>query len=62
MIIDQNNYHKLSKEDSEYDLGVLFKTNLKFDEHIDNTINKVNCIISLSRGNLSSWTKTYFLH
>ena len=45
MIDNQNNFHKLSKEDSECDVGVLFKTNLKFDEHIDNTVNKVNRII-----------------
>ena len=37
MIDEQNNYHKLSNEDSGCDLGVLFKSNLKFDEHIDNT-------------------------
>ena len=47
MIDDLNKYHKLSNEDSEWDLGVLFKSNLKFDEHIDNTINKVNRIIGL---------------
>ena len=47
MTDDQNNYHKLSKEDSDCDLGVLFKTNLRYDEQIDNTINKVNHIIRL---------------
>ena len=47
MIDNQNNYHKLSKEDSECDLGVLYEINLRFDEHIDNTVNKVNCIIGL---------------
>ena len=61
MIIDQNNYHKLSKEDSEYDLGVLFKANLKFDEHIDNTINKVNCIISLIKKKFKFMDKDLFL-
>ena len=47
MIDDQNKYDKLSNEDSECDLGALFKSNLKFDEHIDNIINKVNRIIGL---------------
>ncbi len=34
MIDDTNTSHILLNEDSERDLGVLFKSNLKFEEHI----------------------------
>ena len=61
MIDEQNNYHKLSNEDSECDLGVLFKSNLKFDEHIDNTINKVNRIIGLIKRKFKFIDKDLFL-
>ena len=61
MIDNQNNFHKLSKEDSECDLGVLFKTNLKFDEHIDNTVNKVNRIIGLIKRKFKFMVKDLFL-
>ena len=44
---NQNNQYKLSTEESERDLGILFKSNFKFDEHIDNTVNKVNRINGL---------------
>ena len=47
MTDNQNNQCKLSTEESERDLGILFKSNLKFDVHIDNTVNKVNRIIGL---------------
>ena len=43
----QNNLHVLSIEDSENDHGIIFKKNLKFDEHINNTVNKLNRIIGL---------------
>ena len=43
----QNNLNVLSTEDYESDLGILFKKKLKFDEHIDNTVNKVNRIMGL---------------
>ena len=61
MIDDQNKYHKLSNEDSECDLGVLLKSNLKFDEHIDNTINKVNRIIGLMKRKFKFIDKDLFL-
>ena len=61
MIDEQNNYHKLSNEDPECDLGVLFKSNLKFDEHIDNTINKVNRIIGLIKRKFKFIDKDLFL-
>ena len=61
MIDDQNKYHKLSNEDSECDLGVLFKSNLKFDEHIDNTTNKVNRIIGLMKRKFKFIDKDLFL-
>ena len=43
----QNILHVISIEDSESDTGILFKKNLKFDEHIDNTVNSANRIIGL---------------
>ena len=61
MINDQNKYHKLSNEDSECDLGVLFKSNLKFDELIDNTINKVNPVIGLIKRKFMFIDKDLFL-
>ena len=61
MIDEQNNYHKLSNGDSECDLGVLFKSNLKFDEHKDNTINKVNHIIGLIKRKFKFIDKDLFL-
>ena len=39
----------LVSEDSECDLGILFNTNLKFDEHIDITVNNVNRITRLTK-------------
>ena len=43
----ENNSHTLSLEDSACDLGILFKKYLKFDEHIDRVVNKVNRISGL---------------
>ena len=57
----QNNLHVLSTEDSESDLGVLFKKNLKFDEHINNTVNKVNRIIGLIKRKFTYMGKDLFL-
>ena len=56
-----NKYHKLSNEDSECDLGVLFKSNLKFNEHIDNTINKVYRKIGLIKRKFKFIDKDLFL-
>ena len=41
MIDDQNKYHKLSSEDSECDLGVLFKSNLKFDNTLTTLLTRL---------------------
>ena len=57
----QNNLHVLSTEDSESDLGILFKKNLKFDEHIDNTVNKVIRIIGLIKRKFTYMDKDLFL-
>ena len=57
----QNNLHVLSTEDSESDLGILFKKNLKFDEHIDNTVSKVNRIIGLIKRKFTYMDKDLFL-
>ena len=61
MIDDQNTHHKLSNEDSECDLGVLFKSNLKLYEHIDNTINKVNRINGFIKRKFKFIDKDIFL-
>ena len=44
-----NNLHVLSSDDSESDLGILYKKKqqLKFDEHIDRTVTKGNKLMSL---------------
>ena len=61
-IVDsQNNSHILPSEDSECHLGILFKTNLKFDEHIDNTVNKVNRIIGLIERKFAYMDKNLFV-
>ena len=57
----QNNLHVLSTEDSESDLGILFKKNLKFDEHINNTVNKVNRITGLIKRKFTYMDKDLFL-
>ena len=57
----QNNLHVLSTEYSESDLGILFKKNLKFGEHINNTVNKVNRIIGLIKRKFTYMDKDLFL-
>ena len=47
-MVEQNNSHILASEDSESDFGILFRANIiNLDEHIDNTVNKVNRLIGL---------------
>ena len=41
-------------------LGILFKQNLKFDEHIDSTVNKVNRIIGLIKRKFTDMDKNLF--
>ena len=57
----ENNSHTLSLEDSECNLGILFKKNLKFDEHIDKVVNKVNRISGLIRRKFTHIDKSTFL-
>ena len=61
MTYSENNSHTLSLEDSECDLGILFKKNLKFDEHIDKVVNKVNRISGLVRRKFTHIDKSTFL-
>ena len=56
-----NNSHTLSSDDSECDLGILFKRNLKFDEHINNVVNKVNRISGLIKRKFTHMDKSLFL-
>ena len=57
----QNNLHVLSTEDSESDIFILFKKNLKFDEHVNNTVNKVSGIIGLIKRKFTYMDKDLFL-
>lgn len=61
MTDDRNNQHILVSEESERDLGILFKQNLKFEEHIDNTVNKVNRIMGLIKRKFTYMDKSLFL-
>ena len=61
MVDSQNNAHTLATEDSECDLGILFNKSLKFEEHIDNTVNKVNRIIGLIKRKFTYMEKSLFL-
>ena len=60
MTATQNNLHVLSTADSESDLGTLFKKNLKFGEHINNTVNKMNRIIGLIKRKFTYMDKDLF--
>lgn len=62
MIDSQNKVQILSTEESERDLGILFKQNLKFDEHIDSTVNKVNRIIGLIKRKFTYMDKNLFFN
>ena len=57
----ENNAHILSLEYSQCDQGILFKKNLKFDEHIDKVVNKVNRISGLIRRKFTHIDKSIFL-
>ena len=61
MVDSQNNAHALATENSQCDLGILFNTSLKFEEHIDNTVNKVNSIIGLIKRKFTYMDKSLFL-
>ena len=61
MTDSENNSHTLSLEDSECDLGILFKNNLKFAEHIDKVVNKVNTISCLIKRKFTHIDKSTFL-
>ena len=58
---NQNNTHILETVDSGSDLGIMFNKNLKFDEHIDSTVNKVNRIIGLIKRKFTHMDKDLFL-
>ncbi|WAR21886.1 hypothetical protein MAR_015860, partial [Mya arenaria] len=61
MIDENGNVHKLVRDFSEKDLGVLFTNNLNFETHINNTVNKVNKIIGLIRRKFTFMDKSLFL-
>ena len=56
----QNNLHVLSTEYSESNLGILLKKSMKFDEHINNTVNKVNRIVGLIKRKFTYIDKDQF--
>ena len=57
---NQNNTHMLETVDSESGLGIMLNTNLKFDEHIDSNVNKVNRIIGLIKMKFTHTDKDLF--
>lgn len=56
-----NTTHTLKTDDEERDLGILFKSNLKFDEHISSLVNKANRIIGLIKRKFNYIDKDSFL-
>ena len=52
--------HELSTEDSESGLGILFKKDLKFDEHININVNKVSRIMGLIKRKFTYTDKYLF--
>ena len=57
----ENNSHVLSLEDSECDLVILVKKNLKFDEHVDKVVNKVKRLSGLITRTFTQIDKSTFL-
>ena len=50
VINDKDSSHTLQHVKSEKDIGVTFDINLEFDVHINEEINKANCIFAMIRG------------
>ncbi|WAR18737.1 YWV1-like protein, partial [Mya arenaria] len=53
--------HELTRDNQERDLGILFTSNLNFDQHINNIANKANSIIGLVRRKFTFMNKDLFL-
>ncbi|WAR02240.1 YWV1-like protein [Mya arenaria] len=53
--------HELTRDNQERDLGILFTSNLNFDQHINNIANKANSIIGLVRRKFTYMNKDLFL-
>ena len=53
--------HTIKSDKSEKDLGILFTSNLNFDAHINNTVNRVNRLIGLIRRKFTYMDKNIFL-
>ena len=60
-MIEDGIAQELNREDSEKDLGVHFSSTLNFEQHINNTVNKVNKIIGLIRRKFTYMDKNLFL-
>ena len=54
------NGHVLKKTNCEKDLGVFFDDSLKFDKHINQTINKANCILGITKKTFDYMDKSMF--
>ena len=59
---DRNeNSYELKEVTSEEDLGITFQQNMRFEEHISNTVNKANRLLGLVKRIFSHMDKTTFL-
>ena len=59
---DRNeNSYELKKVTSEKDLGITFQQNMRYEEHISNTVNKANRLLGLVKRTFSHMDKTTFL-
>jgi len=61
LLDNTGNRHNLTNEEGEKDLGIKFNSSLKFDEHINLTVNKVNKIIGLIKRTFKFMDKSLFL-
>ena len=58
--IDENLTNKLNSVTTEKDVGVIFSSNLKFDEHISNVVKKANSLTGLLKRSFVYLDKSMF--
>ena len=61
VIHDVNNRHVLDQVECEKDIGVIFDSNLQFDIHINEKVNKANGIFSMIRRSYKYLSKESFM-
>ena len=60
---DRNeNSYELKDVTSEKDLGITFQQNMRFEEHISNTVNKANRLLGPSKKDILTHGQDYFLN